>query len=43
MRGDPLPRLRGPRDRMDRAYAEPLDVPSLARDALMSAGHFSRS
>ncbi|WP_229892227.1 helix-turn-helix transcriptional regulator [Streptomyces tendae] len=28
---------------MDREYAEPLDVPALARVALMSAGHFSRS
>jgi transcriptional regulator GlxA family with amidase domain len=28
---------------MDREYAEPLDVPALAQDALMSAGHFSRS
>jgi AraC-like DNA-binding protein len=28
---------------MDRDYAEPLDVPALAREALMSAGHFSRS
>ncbi|MCQ4208242.1 MULTISPECIES: helix-turn-helix transcriptional regulator [Streptomyces] len=28
---------------MDREYAEPLDVPALARTALMSAGHFSRS
>ncbi|MEV0531896.1 helix-turn-helix transcriptional regulator [Kitasatospora sp. NPDC050463] len=28
---------------MDRDYAEPLDVPALARDALMSSGHFSRS
>jgi len=28
---------------MDREYAQPLDVPTLARDALMSAGHFSRS
>ncbi|MEV4533934.1 helix-turn-helix transcriptional regulator [Asanoa sp. NPDC049518] len=28
---------------MDRDYAEPLDVPSLARGALMSPGHFSRS
>ncbi|WP_202512198.1 helix-turn-helix transcriptional regulator [Streptomyces sp. SID3343] len=28
---------------MDRDYAEPLDVTALARDALMSAGHFSRS
>ncbi|WP_228994923.1 helix-turn-helix transcriptional regulator [Streptomyces sp. DH8] len=43
MRLEDLARLRRARDRMDRAYAEPLDVPSLARDALMSAGHFSRS
>jgi transcriptional regulator GlxA family with amidase domain len=28
---------------MDREYARPLDVPALARGALMSAGHFSRS
>jgi transcriptional regulator GlxA family with amidase domain len=28
---------------MDRNYAEPLDVPALARAALMSPGHFSRS
>ena len=28
---------------MDREYAEPLDVPALAREALMSPGHFSRS
>jgi AraC-like DNA-binding protein len=28
---------------MDRDYAEPLDVPALARVALMSPGHFSRS
>ncbi|WP_415854600.1 helix-turn-helix transcriptional regulator [Sinomonas sp. G460-2] len=27
---------------MDREFAEPLDVPALARTALMSAGHFSR-
>lgn len=38
-----LVRLRRARDRMDRDYAQPLDVPTLARDALMSAGHFSRS
>ncbi|MFD4634531.1 helix-turn-helix transcriptional regulator [Streptomyces sp. NPDC058284] len=38
-----LVRLRQARDRMDRDYAEPLDVPALARGALMSAGHFSRS
>lgn len=36
-------RLRRARDAMDRDYAEPLDVPALARGALMSAGHFSRS
>ncbi|WP_329459129.1 helix-turn-helix transcriptional regulator [Streptomyces sp. NBC_01497] len=40
---DDLVRLRRTRDRMDRDYAQPLDVPALARDALMSAGHFSRS
>ncbi|MGC3002226.1 helix-turn-helix transcriptional regulator [Streptomyces sp. G35A] len=40
---DDLVRLRRARDRMDRDYAEPLDVPALARDALMSPGHFSRS
>ena len=28
---------------MDRDYAQPLDVPALARTALMSPGHFSRS
>lgn len=38
-----LVRLRRARDRMDRDYAEPLDVPALARGALMSPGHFSRS
>ncbi|SFD54045.1 helix-turn-helix transcriptional regulator [Streptomyces aidingensis] len=38
-----LVRLRRARDRMDREYAEPLDVAALAREALMSAGHFSRS
>ncbi len=27
---------------MDREYAEPLDVPALARTALMSPAHFSR-
>lgn len=34
--------LRRARDRMDRDYALPLDVPALARDAHMSPGHFSR-
>ncbi|MFB7372295.1 helix-turn-helix domain-containing protein [Streptomyces sp. NPDC056222] len=38
-----LVRLRRARDLMDREYAEPLDVQALARVALMSAGHFSRS
>jgi transcriptional regulator GlxA family with amidase domain len=38
-----LVRLRKARDTMDRDYAEPLDVPALARVALMSPGHFSRS
>jgi AraC-like DNA-binding protein len=38
-----LVRLRRARDRMDRDYARPLDVPALAREALMSPGHFSRS
>jgi AraC-like DNA-binding protein len=37
-----LRRLRRARDRMDREYAQPLDVPALARTALMSAAHFSR-
>ncbi|MCU1684379.1 MAG: Transcriptional regulator, AraC [Amycolatopsis sp.] len=39
---DELRRLRRARDQMDREYAQPLDVPALARTALMSAGHFSR-
>jgi AraC-like DNA-binding protein len=34
--------LRKVRDRIDREYAQPLDVEALARDAHMSAGHFSR-
>ncbi|MGB2719700.1 MAG: helix-turn-helix transcriptional regulator [Rhodococcus sp. (in: high G+C Gram-positive bacteria)] len=37
-----LRRLRRARDRMDREFAEPLDVPTLARTALMSTAHFSR-
>uniref|UniRef100_A0AAU2K2C9 Helix-turn-helix transcriptional regulator n=1 Tax=Streptomyces sp. NBC_00049 TaxID=2903617 RepID=A0AAU2K2C9_9ACTN len=40
---DDLVRLRRARDTMDRDYARPLDVPALARVALMSPGHFSRS
>jgi AraC-like DNA-binding protein len=34
--------LRQVRDRMDRDYAEPLDVEALARGVHMSAGHLSR-
>ncbi|MDN5727288.1 MAG: helix-turn-helix transcriptional regulator [Propionibacteriales bacterium] len=34
--------LRRARDAVDRAYAEPLDVPALARVAHMSVGHFAR-
>jgi transcriptional regulator GlxA family with amidase domain len=37
-----LRHLRRARDLMDREYASPLDVPSLARAALMSPAHFSR-
>ena len=37
-----LARLRRVRDRMDREYAQPLDVEALARGVHMSAGHFSR-
>ncbi|HEX7659811.1 MAG TPA: helix-turn-helix transcriptional regulator [Pseudonocardiaceae bacterium] len=39
---DELRRLRRARDRMDREYARPLDVPALARTAFMSPAHFSR-
>lgn len=39
---DELRRLRQARDRMDREYAEPLDVPALAETAMMSTAHFSR-
>ena len=35
-------RLRGVRDRIDREYAQPLDVEALARGVHMSAGHLSR-
>jgi transcriptional regulator GlxA family with amidase domain len=37
-----LARLRRVRDRMDREYAQPLDVEALARGVNMSAGHLSR-
>ncbi|MCG6494466.1 helix-turn-helix transcriptional regulator [Kitasatospora sp. A2-31] len=39
---DDLARLRRVRDRIDREYAQPLNVEALARDAHMSAGHLSR-
>ncbi|SEI48830.1 helix-turn-helix transcriptional regulator [Frateuria terrea] len=37
-----LARLRRVRDRIDREYAQPLDVEALARGIGMSAGHLSR-
>jgi AraC-like DNA-binding protein len=37
-----LTHLRRARDLIDREYARPLDVPSMARAALMSPAHFSR-
>ncbi|MEH6417783.1 helix-turn-helix transcriptional regulator [Pseudomonas sp. CGJS7] len=37
-----LARLRRVRDRIDREYAQPLDVEALASGAGMSAGHLSR-
>ena len=39
---DDLVWLRRVRDRIDREYAQPLDVEALARGAGMSAGHLSR-
>ncbi|MGB6059766.1 MAG: helix-turn-helix transcriptional regulator [Microthrixaceae bacterium] len=39
---DDLVLLRRARDRMDRDYAQPLDVEAIARGVNMSAGHFSR-
>jgi AraC-like DNA-binding protein len=39
---DELRLLRRARDRIDREYAEPLDVAALARTALMSTAHFAR-
>src|SRR5579871_3018886 len=38
-----LVRLRKAKDRMDRDFDQPLDVPALAASAAMSTGHFSRS
>src|SRR5262249_60948074 len=37
-----LVRLRRVRDRIDREYAQPLDVEALAHGVHMSAGHLSR-
>ena len=37
-----LAQLRQARDLIDREYARPLDVPTMARHALMSPAHFSR-
>jgi len=37
-----LTHLRRARDLMDREYARPLDVPAMARAALMSPSHFAR-
>ncbi len=37
-----LTHLRRARDFMDRDHAQPLDVPAMARTALMSPAHFSR-
>jgi AraC-like DNA-binding protein len=37
-----LKQLRRVRDRIDREFAQPLDVEALARGANMSAGHLSR-
>jgi AraC-like DNA-binding protein len=39
---DDLARLRRIRDRIDREYAEPLNLEVLARDEHMSSGHLSR-
>ncbi|MFJ6569594.1 helix-turn-helix transcriptional regulator [Streptomyces sp. NPDC091292] len=38
-----LAHLRRARDLVDREYARPLDVPTMARQAHMSPGHFSRA
>ena len=38
-----LVRLRKAKDRMDREFDQPLDVPALARSSAMSTGHFARS
>ena len=38
-----LAHVRRAKDLIDRRYAEPLDVPTMARAALMSPAHFSRT
>jgi len=43
MTPEDLAHLRRARDLMDREYARPLDVPTMARAALMSPSHFARS
>ncbi|MEV0681770.1 helix-turn-helix transcriptional regulator [Actinosynnema sp. NPDC050436] len=42
MTPEELGHLRRARDFMDREYARPLDVPTMARAALMSVSHFAR-
>ena len=42
MTPEELAHLRRARDLIDREYARPLDVPAMARTALMSPAHFSR-
>jgi AraC-like DNA-binding protein len=42
MEPNELAYLRRARDLLDREYARPLDVPAMARAALMSPAHFSR-
>ncbi|GHE27653.1 transcriptional regulator [Streptosporangium violaceochromogenes] len=42
MTPEDLAHLRRARDLIDREYARPLDVPAMARAALMSPSHFSR-
>jgi AraC-like DNA-binding protein len=42
MKPEELIRLRRARDLMDRWYATPLDVPTMAQAALMSPSHFTR-
>src|SRR6266496_6801260 len=42
VRPDELVHVRRARDLIDREYSRPLDVPAMARTALMSPAHFSR-